>query len=73
MINNIQSLLCVDRHLSDPGMPKGFDFHLILDLELMAKERRLQPRSVYADQIHADDETCEGNGPLGHGSDPMGT
>jgi hypothetical protein len=66
MVNNIQPLLCVDRYLSDASMPKGLDFRLILDLELMAKKRRLQPRSVYADQVHANHKMCEGNGPFGH-------
>ena len=70
MIHNIQPLLCVDCHLGDSSTPKGLDFRLILDLELMAKKRRLQPRSVYADQVHANHETRKGNGPSGHGSNP---
>ena len=71
MVNNIQPLRRVDRHLGDSGTPYGLDFRLILDLELMTKKRRLQPRSIYADQAHANHETCKGNGPLGHRSDPQ--
>ena len=70
MVNNIQSLRCVDCHLGDSGTPKGFDFRSILDLELMAKKWRLHPRSVYADQVHANHDTRKGNVPFGHGSDP---
>lgn len=69
--DQIQPLPCVDCHLGDSGTPKGLDFRLILDLKLMAKKRRLQPRSVHTDQVHANHETCKGNGPLGHGSDPQ--
>ena len=67
MIHNIQPLLCIDRHFGDSGTPKGLDFRLILNRKFMAKKRRLQPRSVYADQVHANHKTCERNGPFGHG------
>ena len=70
MVHNIQPLFCIDRHLGDPGTLKGLDFRLNLDLEPMAKKRGLQLRSVYADQVHADHETCKGNGPLCHGLNP---
>lgn len=43
MVDNVHPLLSIDRHFSDPGMPKRIDFRLILDFELMAKKRRLQP------------------------------
>ena len=43
MVDNIQPEPCVDRHFGDSGSPKGLDFRLVLDPELMAKKRRLQP------------------------------